>query len=228
MKAVRLAILGLAAAGSIATSANAATPINLTFDTSPTTCQSASGVKRACTFNGDLIAKDYGSTAEVAVSYKRDVGFTTFDQDHLLYIVENAGTYSGLGTNQVIFTPISGFEISLESFRARRLFTGIGDYSFSLRDSIGNTIYSLNTMLPSNGAEQTFVVGSNWFFGPLTFVVGNAPQSPLIDNLMLNVRAAAGPPTGAIPEPASWAMMIIGFGLVGSAARRRTKQLQRA
>ena len=28
---------------------------------------------------------------------------------------------------------------------------------------------------------------------------------------------------GAIPEPATWAMLIMGFGLVGSAARRRTK-----
>ena len=27
--------------------------------------------------------------------------------------------------------------------------------------------------------------------------------------------------TGAVPEPASWAMMIAGFGLVGAAARRR-------
>jgi hypothetical protein len=28
---------------------------------------------------------------------------------------------------------------------------------------------------------------------------------------------------GAVPEPASWAMMIAGFGFVGAAARRRTK-----
>ncbi|MFQ3595887.1 MAG: PEPxxWA-CTERM sorting domain-containing protein [Sphingomonadaceae bacterium] len=29
------------------------------------------------------------------------------------------------------------------------------------------------------------------------------------------------PPGGVIPEPATWAMLIAGFGLVGSAARRR-------
>jgi PEP-CTERM motif len=28
--------------------------------------------------------------------------------------------------------------------------------------------------------------------------------------------------TGGVPEPASWAMLIVGFGLVGAAARRRT------
>ncbi len=30
-------------------------------------------------------------------------------------------------------------------------------------------------------------------------------------------------PTGAVPEPASWAMMLAGFGLVGFAARRKAK-----
>jgi hypothetical protein len=29
--------------------------------------------------------------------------------------------------------------------------------------------------------------------------------------------------TGAVPEPATWALMISGFGLVGTAARRRTR-----
>jgi hypothetical protein len=27
--------------------------------------------------------------------------------------------------------------------------------------------------------------------------------------------------TGSVPEPASWAMMIAGFGLIGGAMRRR-------
>jgi PEP-CTERM motif len=30
-------------------------------------------------------------------------------------------------------------------------------------------------------------------------------------------------PTSAVPEPASWALMLVGFGVVGSAIRRRTK-----
>jgi hypothetical protein len=31
--------------------------------------------------------------------------------------------------------------------------------------------------------------------------------------------------TGAVPEPVSWALMVVGFGLVGAAARRRTTTL---
>ena len=33
--------------------------------------------------------------------------------------------------------------------------------------------------------------------------------------------SVVGPPTGAVPEPATWAMMIGGFGLVGAGMRRR-------
>ena len=36
------------------------------------------------------------------------------------------------------------------------------------------------------------------------------------------------PQTGAVPEPATWAMMIGGFGLIGSLARRRTLRPARA
>jgi hypothetical protein len=34
-------------------------------------------------------------------------------------------------------------------------------------------------------------------------------------------RTYADDATGAVPEPATWAMMIMGFGLVGGAMRRR-------
>jgi hypothetical protein len=37
-----------------------------------------------------------------------------------------------------------------------------------------------------------------------------------------NFRFTAGD-GGGVPEPATWAMMIAGFGLVGAASRRRTR-----
>jgi hypothetical protein len=35
--------------------------------------------------------------------------------------------------------------------------------------------------------------------------------------------ATIGDPTAAVPEPATWAMMVGGFGLIGSAMRRRQR-----
>lgn len=40
-----------------------------------------------------------------------------------------------------------------------------------------------------------------------------------------NYNVAFAPYSGAVPEPASWAMLIAGFGLVGAAARRRRLQI---
>jgi hypothetical protein len=46
-------------------------------------------------------------------------------------------------------------------------------------------------------------------------ISGDSPFA--IDNVVLSDRVAA------VPEPASWAMMIVGFGAIGAAARRRQR-----
>jgi PEP-CTERM motif len=42
-----------------------------------------------------------------------------------------------------------------------------------------------------------------------------------IDGISFNVAPAPPPPVGGVPEPASWALLIAGFGLTGAAVRRR-------
>jgi len=55
--------------------------------------------------------------------------------------------------------------------------------------------------------------------GGFSFLIGGGVN--VADyQLTLNVSAPT-PPTTAVPEPATWAMMIGGFGLVGGAMRRR-------
>jgi hypothetical protein len=49
-------------------------------------------------------------------------------------------------------------------------------------------------------------------FGPSTF------EFPTFEDGVLSFRAAGG---GAVPEPATWMAMILGFGLLGTALRRR-------
>jgi hypothetical protein len=57
--------------------------------------------------------------------------------------------------------------------------------------------------------------------GTLRAVIGQDPRQPgandnngpLVDNISLSI--------GAVPEPSTWAMMILGFGLVGASLRRR-------
>ena len=59
--------------------------------------------------------------------------------------------------------------------------------------------------------------------GSFNFFVGTNSadlRGPLLDN----VRISVSPANGAVPEPASWAMLIAGFGLVGGATRYRKQR----
>lgn len=49
-----------------------------------------------------------------------------------------------------------------------------------------------------------------------------------LDNVVLDVKPAIGPVAPGVPEPASWAMLIAGFGLAGTALRRRRAQASNA
>jgi hypothetical protein len=73
-------------------------------------------------------------------------------------------------------------------------------------------------------------VGTNGFFGlisttPFTTATitnnffGGYISDEGMDNFITNGVGSANP--GAVPEPATWAMMIFGFGVTGSAMRRR-------
>jgi hypothetical protein len=60
-----------------------------------------------------------------------------------------------------------------------------------------------------------FSLSGNWTFDLVGGRAGNNAQIKLLS------VPVTGPPTGAIPEPSSWAMLIAGFGLIGGTLRRR-------
>ena len=55
----------------------------------------------------------------------------------------------------------------------------------------------------------------------VTSAVFNKPGNPFDGNYAVETWVVRDPAGGAVPEPASWAMLIAGFGLVGAASRRR-------
>lgn len=61
--------------------------------------------------------------------------------------------------------------------------------------------------------------GPKQIAGVFLDLVGAEPAGFAIDSLRFGLRGQVNP--GVIPEPATWAMMIAGFGLVGAAVRRR-------
>ena len=64
----------------------------------------------------------------------------------------------------------------------------------------------------------------NYFtnFGALpVLATGSSGQAVIIGGSGGSITA---PPPGAVPEPSTWAMMLLGFGMIGSAMRRSRKQ----
>jgi hypothetical protein len=90
--------------------------------------------------------------------------------------------------------------------------TGTGTASVSSCNPFGGGACAISNANPSLGRAITGrALGAN--LDELTFAqVVNGSQD-------LTFSATITPP--AVPEPATWAMMIVGFGVVGAAARRR-------
>ena len=79
-----------------------------------------------------------------------------------------------------------------------------------------------NEVVGEIGAEDT--VAHNplaWLDDKFREYISDRRREPRAD--VLTELAAATYPDGAVPEPASWAMMLGGFGLVGGAMRSRRK-----
>lgn len=97
-----------------------------------------------------------------------------------------------------------------------------------LRIFMGATQVGQTTVVMNRNdlADQTIAINGIGF-NRATFFYTNAALNPInlievVDNITYTPGAAAG-----VPEPATWAMMVMGFGAVGFSLRRRTKQQAR-
>lgn len=118
------------------------------------------------------------------------------------------------------------------TFQLRFDLTGFqpGTASFAGRFAADNLVSAatLNGAAITRGGAGGFGSWTNFSSGPAVFVNGQNTLNFTLRNLALS----SGNPAGLrveflsssvipVPEPASWAMLITGFGLVGAAARRR-------
>lgn len=126
----------------------------------------------------------------------------------------------GVSTCNGLFT--FGVAPSVDAFAAMPV-------SIFLRDGdILNIVLSLQTSAftrtvdRSQAAEATADFGHTMYWGGLVFT--DATRNVELTSLTsgFDYRYSALPPVAGVPEPASWAVMILGFGLAGSVLRRRT------
>lgn len=89
-----------------------------------------------------------------------------------------------------------------------------GDYWLVLRGVPNSPTFVLLPLNPPNPLTNAY-----WFSASQSWIV-ISPNSQYRDNFGVRIFGAAG----AVPEPASWSLMITGFALTGAALRRRRLQ----
>lgn len=94
-------------------------------------------------------------------------------------------------------------------------------YDFSFSYAANESVFVLATYGSSGGCGHpagSFCAFVGDFSSGVPYFV---EQSPTTGGGWVAGTITGGLPTGGVPEPASWALMIAGFGLMGAALRRR-------
>jgi hypothetical protein len=175
--------------------------------------------------NNAAIDAGYGSTNQVTVGmgglydgyptgpmfyYERGFG------DLVGVAYGNKGSVDFRTSSRITISALSGFEVRLKSFDLG-CFGGAANCqsaNYSVQPGGGPLVRgSISTGYPGH-STVTFGTG----YGNVIDLFFGSGENVGIDNITYDVRpiVAAG-----VPEPATWAMMILGFGMVGGAMRRR-------
>lgn len=107
--------------------------------------------------------------------------------------------------------------------------TQTGLFNLALTSDDGSYLFINHVLSLSNGGSH----GGNTVSGPFNLHVGDLLEVRYYNSyccgavVKLDGQPALDPPGGGprVPEPASWAMMISGFGIAGMALRRRQGRL---
>jgi len=103
---------------------------------------------------------------------------------------------------------------------------GIGSTSAAWNSAVNFTDLSLFGNfydLYGNGRTSTIDINPNGFQGNLLLVGASFDNDRNYDGFKLGSLTVSTVPPPAVPEPATWAMMIGGMALVGTAMRRRRR-----
>ena len=142
-----------------------------------------------------------------------------------------SATFGRSGIDAGTFTDEFVFQIDQMGLGSGSITTILAGLSGSMTD------LDFNTVTFSNGSTVFDVAISDMGFQE-TGGLSNVPiMSGVLNTLTVNYTSrgqgsyggnlAFAPAVSAIPEPSTWAMMILGFGAVGVAMRRRRKDIVR-
>lgn len=220
MKRLLLSVAAL----SLATSANAATIIGL-YNTG------TDAANLALTGGNGVIDPHYSVLSSTSTGFAGQQAQTYF---HPAYIANDANSrwvsLAGNGTpgnNTTVYRltfDLTGLDAATAAISGSWGADNFGSILLN-GSTTGNALTGIK--YENFNALTNFTIGSGFVAGLNTLdfsvVDGGAPTAFRVDNLVGTAAAVSG----AVPEPATWAMMMLGFGIVGSSIRRRRQQAVR-
>lgn len=132
-------------------------------------------------------------------------------------IVNATGNGNGTGGTTTTFSTIfslAGFDALNATLSGQVLFDDTGE--IYLNNNLLGSYAGFNSLAPFGTNQNFFNAGAN----TLSFVLhnGGGPEAFQVAGLTVTAERTA---VAAVPETATWAMMLAGFGMIGFAARRR-------
>lgn len=232
MKKVFISLLGLALAAGAAPAYGAVT----TLDFSGNACTEPTGGYNTSCGTGYPIDQAYGDSAEVDVSYRSVTVATGQTYESFLRYYDGygqdlkgiviGGKSDGTTYSEISFMPAAGYEVSLLDFDFAGYPVGSANVQavpFEVLNGDGELIYSA-TSSANWPTHNSLAVNSDYFASGITLRWGPESYYVGLDNIRFDVRAIDnGGGVSPVPEPATWVMMIAGFGLAGGAIRARRR-----
>lgn len=186
-----------------------------------------------------------GQTLDFSGLIPAGVATTLGSQAYASGLTVNGATFSGVNSPLFVINPASSFQTN-KGLGSGLFLTAAGGTGASnplsqiliaLPSSVTAFGFDLGTFSPRGEALDitfggtTFSTGTSAGLGVPTFIgfTSNAPVTSILVSAQAGARGDVnldtftfGSAIAAVPEPATWALMILGFGAIGGSMRRRS------
>ncbi len=165
----------------------------------------------------------FGAPSPVSGSYTINGKTLAIAGDFIGYAIQwhNAIDSDGNVYDQIAHEAYDNMAIGDYSYKAL-----VSLFAYSLNHMVNSTNFTdpLNYAAPTSDCVDDYCGGGDFFIyekifnGSYNVYSQNASGTALVDRITISLA-------GAVPEPASWALLIIGFGVVGAVQRKARRQL---
>lgn len=207
--------------------AQAATVVNGSFEGNPANDSQPVQVGDSTTIHGWTVINSSGATTgggkEIAWLANGAYGiYTPFGNDYL-DLTGYSGSTGNSGVSQTISTVIGG---------AYTLSFYLGQFQNAAPVSVLASAGTQSMTITDPNTVGTLANGTLWSLQTFNFTATSDSTTLSLYNGTTNtdfigldnVSISGGPAVGGVPEPASWAMMIVGFGMIGAGMRYRKRR----